>query len=140
MGKSRRQHVQRWLLIIREKTSNAVILVLYEPVQNREIRQVFPCFTQPRKPKNPSPYTPSREAIQSRFWVLFEPVQKGCRPTTVTPIIQYGAIPVFVDITIPGYNIDVDMLEKAYSEKTAKERNSIIATLILLASVERMKE
>ncbi len=39
-------------------------------------------------------------------------------PTTVTPIIQYGAIPVFVDVTIPQYNIDVTMLEAALSEKT----------------------
>lgn len=39
-------------------------------------------------------------------------------PTTVTPMIQYGAVPVFVDVTIPGYNIDVDMLEEAYSSKT----------------------
>lgn len=39
-------------------------------------------------------------------------------PTTVTPIIQYGAIPVFVDVTIPQYNIDVTMLEEALSEKT----------------------
>ena len=39
-------------------------------------------------------------------------------PTTVTPIIQFGAIPVFVDVTIPGYNIDVSMLEEAYSDKT----------------------
>ncbi len=39
-------------------------------------------------------------------------------PTTVTPIIQYGAVPVFVDVTIPQYNIDVDMMEKALSEKT----------------------
>lgn len=39
-------------------------------------------------------------------------------PTTVTPIIQYGAVPVFVDVTIPQYNIDVSMLEEAYSEKT----------------------
>ncbi len=39
-------------------------------------------------------------------------------PTTVTPIIQFGAIPVFVDVTIPQYNIDVTMLEKAFSEKT----------------------
>lgn len=39
-------------------------------------------------------------------------------PTTVTPIIQYGAIPVFLDITIPQYNIDVTKLEEAYSEKT----------------------
>lgn len=39
-------------------------------------------------------------------------------PTTVAPIIQYGAVPVFVDVTIPQYNIDVTMLEEAYSEKT----------------------
>ena len=39
-------------------------------------------------------------------------------PTTVSPIIQYGAIPVFIDITIPQYNIDVSMLEKALSDKT----------------------
>jgi len=39
-------------------------------------------------------------------------------PTTVTPIIQYGAIPVFVDVTIPQYNIDVTQLEAAVSEKT----------------------
>lgn len=39
-------------------------------------------------------------------------------PTTVTPMIQYGAVPVFVDVTIPQYNIDVSMLEEAYSPKT----------------------
>ena len=39
-------------------------------------------------------------------------------PTTVTPIIQYGAIPVFVDVTIPEYNIDANQLEKALSPKT----------------------
>lgn len=39
-------------------------------------------------------------------------------PTTVTPVIQYGAVPVFVDVTIPQYNIDVNMLEEALSEKT----------------------
>lgn len=39
-------------------------------------------------------------------------------PTTVAPIIQYGAVPVFVDVTIPQYNIDVTKLEEAYSEKT----------------------
>ena len=39
-------------------------------------------------------------------------------PTTVTPAIQYGAVPVFVDITIPQYNIDVTKLEEALSEKT----------------------
>lgn len=39
-------------------------------------------------------------------------------PTTVTPILQYGAVPVFVDVTIPQYNIDVNILEKALSPKT----------------------
>ncbi len=39
-------------------------------------------------------------------------------PTTVAPVIQYGAVPVFVDITIPQYNIDADMLEAALSERT----------------------
>lgn len=39
-------------------------------------------------------------------------------PTTITPILQYGAVPVFVDITIPQYNIDVTKLEDAYSSKT----------------------
>ena len=39
-------------------------------------------------------------------------------PTTVTPAIQYGAVPVFVDVTIPQYNIDADMLERALSERT----------------------
>lgn len=39
-------------------------------------------------------------------------------PTTVTPIIQYGAVPVFVDVTVPQYNIDVDNLETALSDKT----------------------
>jgi len=39
-------------------------------------------------------------------------------PTTVSPIVQYGAVPVFVDITIPQYNIDVTLLEKALSAKT----------------------
>ena len=39
-------------------------------------------------------------------------------PTTVAPVIQYGAVPVFVDVTIPQYNIDVTKLEEAYSDKT----------------------
>lgn len=39
-------------------------------------------------------------------------------PTTVTPIIQFGAVPVFVDIKIPYYNIDVERLEEALSERT----------------------
>ena len=39
-------------------------------------------------------------------------------PTTVTPIIQFGAIPVFVDVALPGFDIDVKQLEAAYSPKT----------------------
>jgi CDP-6-deoxy-D-xylo-4-hexulose-3-dehydrase len=39
-------------------------------------------------------------------------------PTTVTPIIQYGAIPVFVDVELPSYNINCALLEKARSKKT----------------------
>lgn len=39
-------------------------------------------------------------------------------PTTVTPIIQYGAIPVFVDVALPGFDIDINQLEAAYSPKT----------------------
>lgn len=39
-------------------------------------------------------------------------------PTTVSPIINYGAVPVFVDVTIPQYNVDVSRLEEAVSPKT----------------------
>lgn len=39
-------------------------------------------------------------------------------PTTIAPIMQYGAVPVFVDVTIPEYNIDVSMLEEALSDRT----------------------
>ncbi len=39
-------------------------------------------------------------------------------PTTIAPILQYGAVPVFLDVTIPQYNIDVTQLEEALSEKT----------------------
>ena len=39
-------------------------------------------------------------------------------PTTVTPILQYGAVPVFVDVSVPQYNIDVSKLEGALSDKT----------------------
>lgn len=39
-------------------------------------------------------------------------------PTTVTPILNYGAVPVFVDVTVPQYNIDVTKLEEARSNKT----------------------
>lgn len=39
-------------------------------------------------------------------------------PTTVSPILQYGAVPVFVDVTLPQYNIDASKLEAALSERT----------------------
>lgn len=39
-------------------------------------------------------------------------------PTTVAPVVQFGAIPVFVDVTIPQYDIDVTQLEEALSPKT----------------------
>lgn len=39
-------------------------------------------------------------------------------PTTIAPAVQYGAVPVFVDVTIPQYNIDTARLEEALSEKT----------------------
>lgn len=39
-------------------------------------------------------------------------------PTTVAPIVQCGAVPVFVDIEIPYYNIDISLLEGALSSRT----------------------
>ena len=39
-------------------------------------------------------------------------------PTTIAPIIQYGAIPVFVDVTLPEYNIDITQLDAGLSQKT----------------------
>ena len=39
-------------------------------------------------------------------------------PTTINPMIQFGCIPVFVDVDIPSYNIKADDIEKAISPKT----------------------
>ena len=39
-------------------------------------------------------------------------------PTTVNPIIQFGAIPVFIDVKIPTYNIDENLIEEAITKKT----------------------
>jgi len=39
-------------------------------------------------------------------------------PTTVNPIVQNGMVPVFVDVDVPTYNIDVQMLEAALSDRT----------------------
>ena len=39
-------------------------------------------------------------------------------PTTVNPILQFGAVPVFVDIDIPTYNIDPALIEAAITPRT----------------------
>ncbi len=59
-------------------------------------------------------------------------------PTTVTPIIQYGAIPVFLDVTIPQYNINCDDFEKAISSKT--KAVMIAHTLGNPFNISRVKE
>lgn len=41
-------------------------------------------------------------------------------PTTINPILQYGAVPVFVDVTVPQYNVDVTKLEEAYNPGKTK--------------------
>lgn len=59
-------------------------------------------------------------------------------PTTIAPIMQYGAIPVFVDVTVPQYNINVKMLESAVSNKT--KAVMIAHTLGNPFDIERVKE
>lgn len=59
-------------------------------------------------------------------------------PTTVAPVIQYGAVPVFVDVTIPQYNIDVDKLEEAMSDRT--KAVMIAHTLGNPFDIKRVKE
>ncbi|CAG0925776.1 unnamed protein product [Notodromas monacha] len=39
-------------------------------------------------------------------------------PTTVNPMIQYGCVPVFIDVDIPTYNIKAELIEQAISPKT----------------------
>ena len=39
-------------------------------------------------------------------------------PTTINPIVQFGAVPVFVDVKIPTYNIDENAIEEAITPKT----------------------
>ena len=61
----------------------------------------------------------ARELGERRICRGDEVITVACGfPTTVAPVMQYGAVPVFVDVTIPQYNIDVAMLEDAFSEKT----------------------
>ena len=59
-------------------------------------------------------------------------------PTTIAPIVQYGAIPVFIDVTIPEYNIDCEMLENALSSKT--KAVMIAHTLGNPFNLEKVKE
>ncbi len=59
-------------------------------------------------------------------------------PTTVAPCIQFGAIPVFVDVKVPQYNIDVDLLESALSSKT--KAVMIAHTLGNPFNLERVKD
>jgi len=39
-------------------------------------------------------------------------------PTTISPIVQYGCIPVFVDIDLRSYNINIEQMKSALTEKT----------------------
>jgi CDP-6-deoxy-D-xylo-4-hexulose-3-dehydrase len=59
-------------------------------------------------------------------------------PTTVNPIIQFGAIPVFVDVKIPTYNIDEDLVESAITNKT--KAIMIAHTLGNTFNVKKIKE
>jgi len=59
-------------------------------------------------------------------------------PTTVNPIIQFGAIPVFVDVKIPTYNIDENLVEEAITKKT--KAIMLAHTLGNPFNVKRIKE
>ncbi len=61
----------------------------------------------------------AKELGERQIKVGDEVIAVACAfPTTVTPIINYGAVPVFVDVTVPEYNIDVTKLEEALSDRT----------------------
>jgi CDP-6-deoxy-D-xylo-4-hexulose-3-dehydrase len=59
-------------------------------------------------------------------------------PTTVNPIIQFGAIPVFIDVKIPTYNIDENLVEEAITSKT--KAIMLAHTLGNPFNVKRIKE
>ena len=59
-------------------------------------------------------------------------------PTTVTPIVQYGAVPVFVDMELETFNIDVSQIEKAITPKT--KAIMIAHTLGNPFDIEKVKE
>ena len=58
-------------------------------------------------------------------------------PTTVAPMIQYGAVPVFVDVTIPQYNLDVNQLEAALSPRRARSWRRIRLAIRLTSASSR---
>ena len=61
----------------------------------------------------------SYELKENRINKADEIITVACGfPTTIGPIIQLGLVPVFIDITIPEYNIDINQLENALSDKT----------------------
>jgi len=59
-------------------------------------------------------------------------------PTTVAPIIQYGAVPVFVDMELETFNVDVEELKKAITPKT--KAIMIAHTLGNPFDIEKIKE
>ena len=59
-------------------------------------------------------------------------------PTTVNPIIQFGAVPVFIDVKIPTYNIDENLVEGAITKKT--KAIMLAHTLGNPFNVKRIKE
>ena len=59
-------------------------------------------------------------------------------PTTVNPIIQFGAVPVFIDVKIPTYNIDENLVEEAITKKT--KAIMLAHTLGNPFNVKRIKE
>ena len=54
-----------------------------------------------------------------------------CFPTTINPIIQNGFKPVFVDVTLPNLNLDLDQVEKLLEADTAKEIKGLIFAHVL---------
>ena len=54
-----------------------------------------------------------------------------CFPTTINPIIQNGFIPVFVDVSLPSVNLDLDEVERVLKEDTNKEIKAIMFAHVL---------
>lgn len=48
-----------------------------------------------------------------------------CFPTTINPLIQHGLVPVFVDVTLPSLNLDLDQVEKLLIEDSQKSKREI---------------